>query len=155
MAVSPKSTARSIRPAYLVFPEVLVGDDCTKDWGEVAKELEEDVQPRGTGVAKTQPASSVSAIRSVVDVVLEKTLRTVVYPAQSVDCRTRPESMPAILTGETFAKLHDGDQVGGSGKVVADAAQGLLLVLVRLLALGRVLEFGIGHRGHALLRESR
>ena len=50
---APKSPVRRIRPAYLVFPEVLVRDDCPEDWGEVAEELEEDVQPRGAGVAKT------------------------------------------------------------------------------------------------------
>jgi hypothetical protein len=61
-------------------------------------------------VTKSKTGRAISTIGTVVDVVLEETLASVV--------------------GESFCELDNGDQVCGGRQVLADPAQGALLVLV-------------------------
>lgn len=58
----------------VVFSEVLVGNDGTENGGDVAEELEEDVQASSSSVSETETSRSIASVRVVVDVVLEETL---------------------------------------------------------------------------------
>jgi hypothetical protein len=74
-------------------------------------------------VAHAQALCAVGAVRVVADVVLEQTRGAVV--------------------GEALAQLYDGDEEGGGGQVLADAAQASLLILAGLLAVGRGGRLGV------------
>jgi hypothetical protein len=61
-------------------------------------------------VTESKTGRAISTVGTVVDVVLEETL--------------------AAVVGESFCELDNGDQVCGGRQVLADPAQGALLVLV-------------------------
>jgi hypothetical protein len=114
----------------VVFAEVLISDNCSaigivlayrhqvndqiccllQNGGDVGEPLEKQVETSGTLVTKSKTGRAISTIGTVVDVVLEETLASVV--------------------GESFCELDNGDQVCGGRQVLADPAQGALLVLV-------------------------
>ena len=125
----------------LVLAQVLVGDNGAQNWCDwefvsiqawrvwtslaltVAEKLEEHVQASGALMAKAETRSSLGAVGRVVDVVLKETLGAVI--------------------GEAFAQLHYSDQKGRRWQILAYTSQVLLLVLVRLLALSRLLAAGL------------
>lgn len=79
-----------------------------------------------SSVSQAQTGGTIISVGSVVDVVLKETLASVV--------------------GEALSQFNHRDQVSGLGKLVANAAEGLDLVLGRLVAL-----LGVGHDFGVLL----
>lgn len=63
----------------VVLSKVLIGNDGTENGRDVAEELEEGVETRGTGVAETKATRPIASVRVVANVVLEQTLAAVVY----------------------------------------------------------------------------
>ena len=103
----------------------------------IAEPLEEQVETGGTLVTESKTGSAISAVGTVVDVVLEETLASVV--------------------GESFCELDNGDQVCGGRQVLADPAKGALLVLVGLRSFwGRVrLDIVVLDNGMLLIKVGR
>ena len=98
----------------LVAAEVLISNDGTEDWCDVAEELEEEVEPSGSLKAKTDTHGAIGAVFGVEDVVLEETLAAVVCKA--------------------LAEFDNSNQESGRWQVLANATEMLLLVFGRLVA---------------------
>ena len=86
-------------------------------------------------VTESETGRAISTVGTVVDVVLEETL--------------------ASIIGESFCQLDNGDQVCGWRQVLADPAKGALLVLVRLSSFwcGFRLDVGVLDNGMLLVNE--
>lgn len=94
----------------------------------IAEPLEEQVETSGGLVAHTETWGAICAVGLVADVVLEKTLSTVVC--------------------EALRQLDHRNEVCGGRQVLANAAQSSFLVLIRLLSISRGLEVsGLGSFG--------
>lgn len=62
----------------VVLSEVLIGNDGTQDWRDIAEELEEHVETSGASMSKTKTSRTIATVRVVVNIVLEETLATVI-----------------------------------------------------------------------------
>jgi hypothetical protein len=63
----------------VVFAEVLISHNGAENGRDIAEELEEHVETSGASVSETKASRSIASVGPVVDVVLEKSLASVVF----------------------------------------------------------------------------
>jgi hypothetical protein len=97
----------------------------------IAEPLEEQVETGGALVTESKTSSAISTVGAVVDVVLEKTLTSIVR--------------------KPLRQLDNGDQVCGRRQVLADPAEGAFLVLVGFSSFWCRLRFDIGVLDNSML----